>query len=120
MLNRDYKFSFAVTKLPYIDVGTPRRWLAANKHILTSSLSNSVNIGNNTKIKNCSFKGPVVVGDNVELTGSEIGPYVSIGDNSSIIESRVASSLCLENSNLYRVQISDQLVGPQTLLNFNI
>ncbi|MGB3238222.1 MAG: glucose-1-phosphate thymidylyltransferase [Geitlerinemataceae cyanobacterium] len=111
----------------WLDTGKKDDLLSANQIILDTQLKSSVQgqvddksqiigrveIGEGTRIVNCSIRGPVIIGDNCHLEHCFIGPYSSIADGVSLIDVDIEHSVILQGAKLESVhqRIVDSLIG---------
>src|SRR5699024_402373 len=105
LLEKGYLISYTITQKLYSDVGTIDRWLEANRWMMRQQLDEQIQIGNNTIIENCTIKGPVMIGDNCVLRNVEIGPYVAIQDGCQLENCQLESSILLENTTLFDLNV---------------
>ncbi len=114
------------------DTGNPEDLLEANMKLLdkysdemnngeliNSTVLGRVFIGKNSRIENSRIIGPAYISDGVKISGSLIGAYSSIGDHTMIQNSQIAYSLILEGSNINGVNLSDSIIGKNTVLEKN-
>jgi glucose-1-phosphate thymidylyltransferase len=87
-----------------------------NGEMLNSTVLGRVFIGKNSRVENSRIIGPAYIGDDVEIFGSFIGAYSSIGNHTVIRNSQVSYSLVLERGNINGVNLSDSIIGKNTVL----
>lgn len=116
----------------WLDTGKKDDLLEANRLILdtylTTLVSGDVNsksqilgrvqIGDRSKIINCTIRGPVVIGHDCYLENCFIGPYSSIADNSTLIDADLEHSVVLEGARIEGIhqRIIDSLIGQRAQL----
>jgi len=116
----------------WLDTGKKDDLLEANRLILdtylTTLVSGDVNsksqilgrvqIGDRSKIINCTIRGPVVIGHDCYLENCFIGPYSSIADNSTLIDADLEHSVVLEGARIEGIhqRIIDSLIGHRAQL----
>jgi glucose-1-phosphate thymidylyltransferase len=116
----------------WLDTGKKDDLLEANRLILdtylTTLVSGDVNsksqilgrvqIGDQSKIINCTIRGPVVIGHDCYLENCFIGPYSSIADNSTLIDADLEHSVVLEGARIEGIhqRIIDSLIGQRAQL----
>ena len=87
-----------------------------NGEMLNSTVLGRVFIGKGSRIENSRIIGPAYIGDNVKISDSFIGAYSSVGNDSIIKNSQISYSLVLDSSNISRVNLSDSIIGKNTVL----
>lgn len=111
----------------WLDTGKKDDLLGANQIILDTRLQSSVQgqvddksqiigrvqIGEGTRIVNCSIRGPVIIGENCHLENCFVGPYSSIADRSTLIDVDIEHSVILQGAKLENIhqRIVDSLIG---------
>jgi glucose-1-phosphate thymidylyltransferase len=87
-----------------------------NGELINSTILGRVFIGKNSRVENSRIIGPAYIGDDVQISGSFIGAYSSIGNHTVIRNSQVSYSLVLESGNINGVNLSDSIIGKNTVL----
>jgi glucose-1-phosphate thymidylyltransferase len=116
----------------WLDTGKKDDLLEANRIILDTYLTKSilgivdsesqiigrVQIGERSRIINCTIRGPVVIGNDCYLENCFIGPYSSIADNVTLIETDLEHSVLLENAKIVGIhqRIIDSVIGQRAQL----
>jgi len=116
----------------WLDTGKKDDLLEANRLILDTYLTTLVSgdvtsksqilgrvqIGDRSKIINCTIRGPVVIGHDCYLENCFIGPYSSIADNSTLIDADLEHSVVLEGARIEGIhqRIIDSLIGQRAQL----
>jgi glucose-1-phosphate thymidylyltransferase len=111
----------------WIDTGKKDDVLEANRIILDTCLTSSnlgdvdaqskiagrVQIGERSRIRNCSIRGPVIIGNDCHLENCFIGPYSSIADQATLIDTDIEHSVILQGAQVIgiRQRIVDSLIG---------
>ena len=116
----------------WLDTGKKDDLLEANRLILDTYLKKSilgivdsesqvigrVQIGERSRIINCTIRGPVVIGSDCHLENCFIGPYSSIADNVTLIDTDLEHSVVLENAKIVGIhqRIIDSVIGQRAQL----
>ncbi|MCJ8013887.1 sugar phosphate nucleotidyltransferase [Paenibacillus sp. KQZ6P-2] len=113
MISNGCRIASRVTKLPFYDIGTPDRWLDANKSLLSRQANQ---IGSNNIFENCTLKGSVVIGDGCTFKNVSIGPNVTIGNNCTIHNGTLSDSISLDNTylNFSGLHVKSSIFGRNT------
>jgi glucose-1-phosphate thymidylyltransferase len=90
-----------------------------NGEMLNSTVLGRVFIGKKSRIENSRIIGPAYIGENVQISDSFIGAYSSIGNYTVIRSSQISYSLVLDSSNIGGVNLSDSIIGKNTVLERN-
>ena len=105
----------------WLDTGKKDDLLEANRIILdTTCLTKSilgeldaksdaigrVQIGEGTKLINCTVRGPAIIGSNCYLEHCFIGPYSSIGDNVTLMDVEIEHSVILQGAKVTEIHLS--------------
>ena len=117
----------------WLDTGKKDDLLEANRLILDTYLTASVigevdnqsqiigrvQIGEKSKVINCTIRGPVVIGSNCHLENCFIGPYSSIANNAILIDTDLEHSVILEGAKIDRIhqRIIDSVIGQRAQLS---
>jgi glucose-1-phosphate thymidylyltransferase len=117
LIDQGYPVAYRVTDKLTIDVGTPDRWLAANRWKLTEMKESEV-VHESSVIENCRIIPPVAIGRDCLLKDCVIGPYVSIGNESTMEGCRIDNSIVLGGSHLRNIPypIQNTIVGFDSVL----
>jgi glucose-1-phosphate thymidylyltransferase len=116
----------------WLDTGKKDDLLEANRVILDecstclvqgevdqqSQIIGRVEIGEGSKVINCTIRGPVTIGKNCHLENSFIGPYSSIADEVRLIEADLEHSVILQGARIEGVhkRIVDSVIGQRAYL----
>jgi len=117
----------------WLDTGKKDDLLEANRIILdTTCLTKSVlgevddrsqvigrvQIGDGTKLINCTIRGPVIICSNCYLEHCFIGPYSSIGDRVTLIDVELDHSVILQSAKVVGIhqRIVDSVIGQRAQL----
>jgi glucose-1-phosphate thymidylyltransferase len=116
----------------WLDTGKKDDLLEANRVILDTCLEASVlgdiddksqiigrvQIGQGSKVVNCTIRGPVTIGDNCHLENCFIGPYSSVADNVTLIEADLEHSVILQGAKVEGIhqRIVDSVIGQRAHL----
>lgn len=116
----------------WLDTGKKDDLLEANRVILDTCLTASirgevdeqsqvigrVQIGEGTRIVNCTIRGPVVIGENCHIENCFIGPYSSIASGVKLIDADLEHSVLLEGAMVTGIhqRIVDSLIGQRAQL----
>ncbi|MBD2183815.1 glucose-1-phosphate thymidylyltransferase [Aerosakkonema funiforme] len=117
----------------WLDTGKKDDLLEANRIILdTTCLTKSiegevdtqsqvigrVQIGQGTKLVNCTVRGPAIIGRDCYLEDCFIGPYSSIGNNVTLIDVEVDHSVILQSAKVVGIhqRIVDSVIGQRAQL----
>ncbi|MEH1842477.1 MAG: glucose-1-phosphate thymidylyltransferase [Nostoc sp.] len=117
----------------WLDTGKKDDLLEANRLILDTYLTASVigevdnqsqiigrvQIGEKSKVINCTIRGPVVIGSNCYLENCFIGPYSSIANNATLIDTDLEHSVILEGAKIDGIhqRIIDSVIGQRAQLS---
>ncbi|HEY9628287.1 MAG TPA: glucose-1-phosphate thymidylyltransferase [Coleofasciculaceae cyanobacterium] len=116
----------------WLDTGKKDDLLEANRVILDTCLETSiqgdideqsqiigrVQIGEGSKVINCTIRGPVTIGKNCHLENCFIGPYSSVADEVSLIETDLEHSVILKGAKIEGIhkRIVDSVIGQRAHL----
>jgi len=116
----------------WLDTGKKDDLLEANRVILDTCLESSiqgdidansqiigrVQIGQGSKVLNCTIRGPVTIGKNCHLENCFIGPYSSIADEVTLIETDLEHSVILKGAKVEGIhkRIVDSVIGQRAHL----
>lgn len=83
-----------------------------------SQISGRVQIGNGSRLVNCTVRGPVVIGENCHLENCFIGPFSSIADDVTLIDADLEHSVILRGAKVMGIhqRIVDSVVGQRAQL----
>lgn len=101
MINNGNKISFRITDQKHSDVGTPDRWLEANRWML-ELMEEKGELMLQKQLNSCTILPPVLIDPSCELKDCVIGPYVSIGPHVRLEGCYVKNSIVLEGTNICR------------------
>ena len=117
----------------WLDTGKKDDLLEANRLILDTYLQASilgevddqsqvigrVEIGQGSKIVNCTIRGPVVIGNDCYLENCFVGPYSSIANQVIMIDSDLEHSVVLQGAQIARIhqRIIDSVIGQRAQLS---
>lgn len=117
----------------WLDTGKKDDLLEANRLILDTYLQASilgevddqsqvigrVEIGQGSKIVNCTIRGPVVIGTDCYLENCFVGPYSSIANQVIMIDSDLEHSVVLQGAQIARIhqRIIDSVIGQRAQLS---
>jgi glucose-1-phosphate thymidylyltransferase len=125
----DDGYEVGVFRSPYWwkDTGQPKDLIFCNQYFLQklngiqfkgttdqhSTITGSVDIGENVKIINSVIRGPVIIEKNSVIESSYIGPYSSISSNVFIKNCELENSIILENTSIENIpyRIDESLIG---------
>ncbi|MDK2799808.1 MAG: mannose-phosphate guanylyltransferase [Clostridiales bacterium] len=119
LLRKGYKVAAYKNDAYWLDIGTPEKYIAAHKDIMTGlckifndSIEESYSFIGNLMLKGKNIRihpeakiiGPVYIGDNVSIEANAfVGPNVVIGDGSYIgMESRIIGSILWDSVQVNR------------------
>jgi glucose-1-phosphate thymidylyltransferase len=127
LLNNNHPVDYLLLESWWLDTGKKDDLLIANRIVLDeytvesqkgevcdkSKIEGRVEIGEKSKITNCTIRGPVKIGQNCVLTNAYIGPYTSISDNVTIEQSEIEYSVVMNSSTISKVKgrIEQSLIG---------
>ncbi len=116
----------------WLDTGKKDDLLEANRVILDTCLETSiqgdidaesqiigrVQIGEGSKVLNCTIRGPVTIGKNCYLENCFIGPYSSVADEVTLIETDLEHSVILKGAKIEGIhkRIVDSVIGQRAHL----
>lgn len=116
----------------WLDTGKKDDLLEANRTILDdgidyqvlgecdshSKISGRVQIGEGTKLINCTIRGPVTIGEYCHLENCFIGSYSSIADQVTLVDIELDHSVILEGAKVMGIpqRIVDSLIGQRATL----
>lgn len=83
-----------------------------------SQISGRVQIGQGSRLVNCTVRGPVVIGENCHLENCFIGPFSSIADDVTLIDADLEHSVILRGAKVIGIhqRIVDSVVGQRAQL----
>lgn len=129
LIDRGMKLKYSIINGWWKDTGNPGDLLEANMKLLdkyseennegelvNSTILGRVHVGKNSRIENSRIIGPAYIGDNVQIKSCLISAYSSIGNFSIISDSNISYSLLLENCNVNGINLSDSILGKNTIL----
>ena len=129
MIDRGMKLKHSIINGWWKDTGNPGDLLEANMKLLdkyseekndgelvNSTILGRVHIGKNSRIQNSRIIGPAYIGDDVQISNCLIGAYSTIGNCSIISDSYISYSLLLEDCNVNGINLSDSIIGKNTIL----
>lgn len=116
----------------WLDTGKKDDLLEANRIILDTNLTPSVlgdvdeksqvigrvQIGQGSKIINCTIRGPVIIGSDCYLEHCYIGPYSSIADQVKMVDVELDHSVILQGAKVLEIhqRIADSVIGQRAQL----
>lgn len=116
----------------WLDTGKKDDLLEANQIVLDTCLQSAINgevddrsqisgrvqIGNGSRLVNCTVRGPVVIGEHCHLENSFIGPFSSIADDVTLIDADLEHSVILRGAKVIGIhqRIVDSVVGQRAQL----
>ncbi|HEY9641867.1 MAG TPA: glucose-1-phosphate thymidylyltransferase [Coleofasciculaceae cyanobacterium] len=116
----------------WLDTGKKDDLLEANRVILDTCLESKVEgeiddrsqiigrvqIGEGSKVINCTIRGPVTIGKHCHLENCFIGPYSSVADHATLIEADLEHSVILEGAKVEGIhqRIVDSVIGQRAHL----
>jgi glucose-1-phosphate thymidylyltransferase len=83
-----------------------------------SQISGRVEIGQGSRLVNCTVRGPVVIGQNCHLENCFIGPFSSIADDVTLIDADLEHSVILRGAKVVGIhqRIVDSVIGQRAQL----
>jgi glucose-1-phosphate thymidylyltransferase len=83
-----------------------------------SQIIGRVQIGQGSKVVNCTIRGPVIIGENCHLENCFIGPYTSVANQVTLIEADLEHSVILQGAKIDAIQhrIVDSVIGQRAHL----
>jgi glucose-1-phosphate thymidylyltransferase len=116
----------------WLDTGKKDDLLEANRIILDTCLTSSilgevdeqssvigrVQIGEGTKIVNCTIRGPVTIGSNCHLENCFVGPYSSVANQVTLVDADLEHSVILQGAKVEGIhqRIVDSVIGQRAHL----
>jgi glucose-1-phosphate thymidylyltransferase len=116
----------------WLDTGKKDDLLEANRIILDtqlesirlgevddrSSVIGRVQIGERSKLINCTVRGPVIIGSDCHLENCFIGPYTSVADRAILIDADLEHSVILQGAKVIGIhqRIVDSVIGQRAKL----
>jgi glucose-1-phosphate thymidylyltransferase len=116
----------------WLDTGKKDDLLEANQIVLDTCLqsaiqgevdsqtqiSGRVQVGNGSKLVNCTIRGPVIIGEDCHLENCFIGPYSSVADQVTLIDADLEHSVILRGAKVVGIQqrIVDSVIGQRAQL----
>jgi glucose-1-phosphate thymidylyltransferase len=78
-----------------------------------SQIIGRVQIGQGSKVINCTIRGPVIIGENCHLENCFIGPYTSVADQVTLIQADLEHSVILQGAKIDAIhhRIVDSVIG---------
>lgn len=133
LIDRQQKVEACQLEGWWLDTGKKDDLLEANRIILdTTCLTKSiecevdaqsqvigrVQIGQGTKLVNCTVRGPVIIGRDCYLEHCFIGPYSSVGNHVTLIDVEVDHSVILQSAKVVGIhqRIVDSVIGQRAQL----
>ena len=126
LIENSYDVSYSEITGWWKDTGQPSDLLDANHLVLDnikarnngavdslSKIIGEVSISKNCQVINSIIKGPAIIGNNTIIMDSYIGPFSSIGENCIIKNTKIESSIIMEECELENVdrKIKYSLLG---------
>jgi len=126
LIENSYDVSYSEITGWWKDTGQPSDLLDANHLVLDnikarnngavdslSKITGEVSISKNCQVINSIIKGPAIIGNNTIIMDSYIGPFSSIGENCIIKNTKIESSIIMEECELENVdrKIKSSLLG---------
>jgi len=126
LIENSYDVSYSEITGWWKDTGQPSDLLDANHLVLDnikarnngavdslSKITGEVSISKNCQVINSIIKGPAIIGNNTIIMDSYIGPFSSIGENCIIKNTKIESSIIMEECELENVdrKIKYSLLG---------
>lgn len=117
LIDRRYPVAYQIAGKPAIDVGTPERWLEANRWRL-SELAENDSVHESTVLDNCRLIPPVAVGPDCVLRDCILGPNVSVGQGTTLEGCRIENSIVLNHCHLKHIPyvIQNTIVGYRSVM----
>jgi glucose-1-phosphate thymidylyltransferase len=116
----------------WLDTGKKDDLLEANRIILDTCLNahiqgeiddesqviGRVEIGQGSKLINCTVRGPVTIGQHCHLENCFVGPYSSIADHVTLVEADIEHSVILQGAKIIGIhqRIVDSVIGQRAQL----
>lgn len=133
LLEEKYKITYHTVTENWKDTGTPADIIHANRMILEdmkpyflgdvdneSSITGTVLVGKNTKIRKTQITGPVIIGDNCTIENSRIGPNTSIENNSIMVNCDIEESIVMSDCKIdCPVQIRQSIIAFNSTITNN-
>ncbi|WP_152391863.1 sugar phosphate nucleotidyltransferase [Paenibacillus guangzhouensis] len=110
LIQHGYSISYDITTSPHTDVGTPGRWLEANRWMLqTMPVEKTTTM--NESYEGSILKSPVLIDPSSTLLNCDIGPYVVIGPGVVLENCKIEDSIILEGVNLRNRTLKGSIVS---------
>ena len=115
----------------WLDTGKKDDLLAANTTVLqdwgesnirgdvdaASELTDRVDVGTGTTIRNSRIEGPVIIGPDCTIVDSTIGPFTSIGRGTKITASNLRHAVILDGCRVEHIDdMRDSLIGQNVVI----
>jgi glucose-1-phosphate thymidylyltransferase len=116
----------------WLDTGKKDDLLEANRIILDTCLSSNilgnvddksqvigrVQIGQRSRVVNCTIRGPVTIGSDCHLENCFVGPYSSVADQVTLIDADLEHSVILQGAKVVGIhqRIVDSVIGQRAHL----
>jgi len=110
LIQHGYSISYDITTDPHTDVGTPGRWLEANRWMLQSMPAEETTVTYES-YEGSVFQSPVLIDPSSKLLNCEIGPYVVIGPGVILENCKIEDSIILEGVNLRNRILNGSIVS---------
>jgi len=108
LIQHGYAISYDITTSPHTDVGTPGRWLEANRWMLQIMPLEKTT---NESYEGSILQSPVLIDPSSKIRNCEIGPYVVIGPGVVLENCKVEDSIILEGVNLCNRTLKGSIVN---------
>ena len=113
MIEKEYVFK-PQTLENWMDCGTPKLIVSSNSKMLNLLRPEPAEYKKEGKVE---LIEPVYIGNNISISNSTIGPGVTIEDNATIKDSKISSSIIMNNSKISNAEIRNSLIGANTVFD---
>lgn len=111
LIDQGKHVAYCITTEPFFDIGTPERWLDANRYKVSKD-SRKQNIKKQLfHSTDTAIISPVHIDPSVKLYQSVIGPYVYIGPGCILNCCRIENSILTDHVQLSHVFVRDSIFG---------
>lgn len=116
LIDQGYQVAYSITTEPFFDIGTPERWLDANRYKMNKDTRRH-HIEHLLQNSGVVIHPPVHIDPSVKLNRSTIGPYVYIGPGCVVNDCQLENSILTDHVQLYSLSAKDSIFGSNVELS---
>ncbi|OPA77402.1 nucleotidyl transferase [Paenibacillus selenitireducens] len=110
LIQHGYSISYDIATHPHTDVGTPGRWLEANRWMLQTMPAEKTTTTYDSYVGSI-IQSPVLIDPSSKLLNCVIGPYVVIGPRVTLENCKIEDSIILEGVNLRDCTLKGSIIS---------